>query len=48
MGEMEAARATFETKAQAVSDELAALQQRVQEANASVMVERRAIIGEEA
>ena len=47
MGEMEAARATFEAKAQAVSDELAALQEQVEESNAAVMVQRRAIANEE-
>ena len=31
MGEMEAARATFEAKVQAVSDELASLQEQVME-----------------
>ena len=47
MGEMEAARATFEAKAQAVSDELEKLQQQVEQANASVQVERRAVANEE-
>ena len=47
MGEMEAARATFEAKAQAVSDELAVLQHQVEQANASVQVQRRAVANEE-
>ena len=41
MGEMEAARAAFEVKAQAVSDELEKQQQRVEESN--LARERRAI-----
>ena len=48
MGEMEAARAAFEAKAQAVSDELTKLQEQVVESNLAVMVQRQAIIGEEA
>ena len=48
MGEMEAARATFEAKAQAVSDELEKLQEQVEESNLAIARERRAIIGEEA
>ena len=47
MGEMEVARATFEAKARRVSDELAALQQRVEQTNSAVALQRRAIIGEE-
>eukprot|EP01052_Picozoa_sp_SAG31_P008875 SAG31_NODE_455_length_15433_cov_4.248728_10_plen_224_part_00 len=47
MGEMEAARATFEAKACRVSDELAALQQQVVESNLAIARERQAIIGEE-
>ena len=47
MGEMEAARATFEAKARRVSDELQKLQQHVEQSNTAVMVQRRAIIGEE-
>eukprot|EP01045_Picozoa_sp_COSAG04_P027891 COSAG04_NODE_4188_length_2245_cov_4.831911_1_plen_522_part_00 len=48
MGEMEAARATFEGKAQAVSDELEKLHEQVEESNAEVQKQRRAIAGEEA
>ena len=48
MGEMEAARAAFEAKAQAVSDELEKLQERVEQSNLAVMAERRAVSGEEA
>ena len=48
MGEMEAARAAFEAKAQAVSDELEKLQEQVEDSNSLVARERRAIIGEEA
>ena len=48
MGEMEAARATFEAKARRVSDELAKLQEQVEDSNALIARERRAIIGEEA
>ena len=47
MSEMEAARDAFEAKAQAVSDELAALEQQVSEANLSMARERQAIISEE-
>ena len=47
MGEMEAARAAFEAKAQAVSDELEKLQEQVEESNLAIARERRAIIGEE-
>ena len=47
MAEMEAARATFEAKAQAVSDELAALHERVEESNTEVLKQRRAISSEE-
>ena len=48
MGEMEAARATFEAKARRVSDELQKLQEQVEESNLAIARERRAIIGEEA
>ena len=48
MGEMEAARATFEAKARRVSDELQKLQEQVEDNNALIARERRAIIGEEA
>ena len=47
MGEMEAARATFEAKARRVSGELAKLQQQVEDSNSLIARERRAIIGEE-
>ena len=47
MSEMEAARDAFEAKAQAVSDELAALEQQVSEANLSLARERQAVISEE-
>ena len=47
IGEMEAARATFEAKAQAVSAELEKLQEQVEESNAAVMVQRRAIANDE-
>ena len=48
MGEMEAARAAFEAKAQVVSDELEKLQEQVEDSNSLIARERRAIIGEEA
>ena len=47
MGEMEAARAAFEAKAQAVSGELEKLQEQVVESNLAIARERQAIIGEE-
>ena len=47
MGEMEAARATFEAKAQAVSDELEKLQEQVEDSNSLIARERRAISSEE-
>ena len=47
MGEMEAARAAFEAKAQAVSDELEKLQEQVEDSNALIARERRAIRSEE-
>ena len=43
MGEMEAARAAFEAKAQAVSDELGKLQEQVEDSNSLIARERRAI-----
>ena len=48
MGEMEAARAAFEAKAQVVSDELGKLQEQVEDSNSLIARERRAISGEEA
>ena len=48
MGEMEAARATFEAKARRVSDELVVVEERVEQTNSQVALQRRAIIGEEA
>ena len=41
MGEMEAARTTFEAKAQAVSDELEKLQEQVVESNLAIARERQ-------
>ena len=46
MGEMEVARAAFEAKAQAVSDELEKLHERVEQSNLAVMAERRAVSGD--